>query len=45
VTRCGSEEVLVEYDSASPMKAGTTMTFGIRSDDIMLFDPETGATL
>ncbi|MGH1483060.1 MAG: ABC transporter ATP-binding protein [Geminicoccales bacterium] len=45
VTRCGGEEVLVEYDSASPMKAGTTMTFGIRADDIMLFDPETGATL
>jgi len=43
VTRCGAAEVLVEYDSATPMKAGTTMTFGVRSDDIMLFDPETGA--
>ncbi len=44
VTRCGGEEVLVEYDSATPMKAGTTMTFGVRPDDIMLFDIETGAT-
>ncbi|MEM8949034.1 MAG: ABC transporter ATP-binding protein [Pseudomonadota bacterium] len=44
VTRCGADEVLVEYDSATPMKAGTTMTFGVRPDDIMLFDPETGAT-
>ncbi len=43
VTRCGAAEVLVEYDSATPMKAGTTMTFGVRSDDIMLFNPETGA--
>ncbi|MEM7042580.1 MAG: ABC transporter ATP-binding protein [Pseudomonadota bacterium] len=45
VTRCGVDEVLVEYDSATPMKAGTTMAFGVRPDDIMLFDPETGATL
>jgi multiple sugar transport system ATP-binding protein len=45
VTRCGGEDVLVEYDSATPMKSGTTMTFGIRSDDIMLFDRGTGATL
>ncbi|MEL6963102.1 MAG: ATP-binding cassette domain-containing protein [Pseudomonadota bacterium] len=45
VTRCGVEDVLVEYDSATPMKAGTTMTFGVRSDDIMLFDVTTGVTL
>ena len=43
VTRCGAGEVLVEFDSATPMKAGATMTFGVRSDDIMLFDPKTGA--
>jgi len=45
VTRCGGDDVLVEYDSATPMKAGATMTFGVRSDDIMLFEPETGAAL
>ncbi len=45
VTRCGSEDVLVEYDSATPMKAGSTMTFGVRPEEIMVFDGETGITL
>ena len=45
VTRCGETEVQVECDSASPMKSGTTMTFGVRSEDIMLFDKDSGATL
>ena len=45
VTRCGEVEVQVECDSASPMKAGSSMTFGVRSEDIMLFDSDSGATL
>ncbi|WP_419913779.1 ABC transporter ATP-binding protein [Hoeflea sp.] len=45
VTRCGEEEVLVEYDSATPMKSGVSMTFGVRPEDIMLFDRGSGARL
>ncbi|WP_422368049.1 ABC transporter ATP-binding protein [Pelagibius sp.] len=45
VTRCGDAEILVEHDSASPMKAGVTMTFGVKPEDIMVFDKETGLTL
>ena len=45
VTRCGAGDVLVEYDSASPIPRGGTMTFGVLPGDIMLFDPETGASL
>ena len=45
VTDCGGTEVLVEFDSESPMKAGTTMTFGVRPSDIMVFDQASGRTL
>ena len=45
VTRCGAAEVLVEYDSVTPMKAGASMTFGVRPEDIMIFDPKTGLRL
>ena len=45
VTRCGTSEVLVEHQSASPLQPGTTMTFGVRPEDIMLFDADTAITL
>ncbi|MEL6751938.1 MAG: ABC transporter ATP-binding protein [Pseudomonadota bacterium] len=45
VTRCGAVEVLVEYDSASPIATGGTETFAVLVDEMMAFDPKTGATL
>ncbi|EFL90501.1 ABC transporter ATP-binding protein [Ahrensia sp. R2A130] len=42
VTRCGSEEVLVEHNSSIPPRAGATMTFALRTDEVMAFDTETG---
>ena len=42
VTRCADTELLVEHTSASPVKGGTMMTFGVRPADIMVFDRETG---
>lgn len=45
VTRCGAGDILVEYDSASPIARGGTMTFGVLPGDIMLFDPDTGTSL
>ncbi len=45
VTRCGASEVLVEHQSVSPPRPGTTMTFGVKPDDIMLFDAATARTL
>lgn len=45
VTRCGAAEVLVEYESASPVKAGETNVFGVRTDEIMLFDNASGKRL
>ncbi len=44
-TRCGSTEVLVEIDSAHAAAAGERRTFGVRPDDIMVFDKQSGATL
>ena len=38
VTRCGDGELLVETQSASPVKAGTVQTFGVLTDEIMIFD-------
>jgi len=45
MTRCGDQDILVERDSASPVKAGTTLGFGVLPDDIMLFDNKSGARL
>lgn len=45
VTRCGAHEVLVEHQSVSPLRPGTTMTFGVDPEDIMLFDAATAETL
>ena len=45
VTRCGPTEVQVETTSTTQAKPGDLMTFGVRPDDIRLFDADTGATL
>ena len=50
VTRCGASEVLVEHQSgslqnASPLRPGIAMTFGVRPEDVMLFDTATAGTL
>ena len=45
VTRCGPREVLVEHQSVSPPRPGTTMTFEVAPEDIMLFDADTATTL
>ncbi|MEN0040708.1 MAG: sugar ABC transporter ATP-binding protein, partial [Pseudomonadota bacterium] len=45
VTRCGSEDVLVEHNSSIPPRAGSTMTFAVRTDEIMAFDPHSGVRL
>jgi len=45
VTRCGGAEVQVELSSATPIRAGTVMTFGVEADDILLFDAQSGRTL
>ncbi|MEO0729098.1 MAG: sn-glycerol-3-phosphate ABC transporter ATP-binding protein UgpC, partial [Pseudomonadota bacterium] len=44
-TRCAGQDVLVEYDSDSPIDRGGSMTFGVRSEDIHLFDARTGQTI
>ncbi len=45
VTRCGAAELLVETQSASPVKAGTLQTFGVLTDEIMIFDKSSGLRL
>jgi multiple sugar transport system ATP-binding protein len=42
VTRCGDAELLVETQSASPVKTGTVQTFGVLTDEIMIFDKLSG---
>lgn len=41
VTKCGDQEILVEANSAEPFKTGVTQTFGVLTDEIMLFDKTT----
>lgn len=45
VTRCGSQEVLIEVESTSPVKSGIGMTFYVKPDDIMVFDKQSGVRL
>ncbi len=45
VTRCGGTEVLVETQSAAPIKAGQMQSFGVLIDEIMLFDKTSGLRL
>ncbi len=42
VTRCGDAELLVETQSASPVRTGTVQTFGVLTDEIMIFDKLSG---
>ncbi|MGC3938619.1 ABC transporter ATP-binding protein [Roseobacter sp. EG26] len=45
VTRCGEADVLVETQSATPIKSGAVRTFGVLTDEIMIFDKSTGLRL
>ncbi len=45
VTRCGDADVLVETQSTSPIRAGTIQTFGVLTDEIMIFDKASGLRL
>ncbi|MEM1362065.1 MAG: sn-glycerol-3-phosphate ABC transporter ATP-binding protein UgpC [Pseudomonadota bacterium] len=45
VTHCGSTEVLVEVPSQSQLTAGHTRTFGVLTDEMMIFDRESGQRL
>ena len=41
VTKCGEAEVLVEHESSSPVRAGGVLKFGVRTEELMVFDKET----
>lgn len=45
VTRCGDADVLVETQSAMPVRAGTVQTFGVLTDEIKIFDKASGLRL
>ena len=45
MTRCNDIDVLVERDSDSPVRSGTTLTFGVPSEELMFFDPGGGARI
>ncbi|WP_299964158.1 ATP-binding cassette domain-containing protein [uncultured Roseobacter sp.] len=45
VTHCGDAEILVETQSASPVRSGTVQTFGVLTDEIMIFDKTSGLRL
>ncbi|PTX54933.1 carbohydrate ABC transporter ATP-binding protein (CUT1 family) [Litoreibacter ponti] len=45
VTHCGAAEVLVETQSAAPVKSGTIQSFGVNTDEIMVFDKTSGLRL
>lgn len=45
VTRCGGAEILVETQSTSPVRSGTEQTFGVLTDEIMIFDKTSGLRL
>lgn len=45
VTRCGAAEMLVETQSAAPVKAGIVQTFGVLTNELMIFDKTSGLRL
>ncbi len=45
VTRCGSQEILVEADSSFPIRAGEVRRFGVNVDEVMVFDSSSGVRL
>ncbi|MEP2641088.1 ATP-binding cassette domain-containing protein [Roseobacter sp.] len=45
VTQCGGAEILVETQSAVPVRSGIQQTFGVLTDEIMIFDKTSGLRL
>ncbi|WP_092782246.1 ABC transporter ATP-binding protein [Jannaschia pohangensis] len=45
VTRCGNVDVLAEIASVDRIPSGQTRDFGVRTEEIMLFDRATGARI
>ena len=45
LTRLGEAEVLVERASDSPVRGNTTLSVGVRPDDILLFEAESGSRI
>ena len=45
VTRCGQAEVLVEFDSAAPIRSGGLLEFAVDTNTMMLFDAQSGVRL
>ena len=45
VTRCGDIELLVEQQGSAPVPSGESKRFGVRPEDIMLFNSKTGERL
>ncbi|WP_420861585.1 ABC transporter ATP-binding protein [Algirhabdus cladophorae] len=45
VTRCGEQDILVEANSAEPIRSGGMQTFGVLTNEVMLFDKATGLRL
>ncbi|MEM9063284.1 MAG: ABC transporter ATP-binding protein [Pseudomonadota bacterium] len=43
--RCGASDVQVEVTGAPPAKAGEVITFGVKPEDIRIFDAQSGVTL
>jgi multiple sugar transport system ATP-binding protein len=44
-TRCGSAEIQVEMSSSNRFLAGETRTFGVVTDELMIFDRDSGMRL
>lgn len=45
VTRCGDADVLAELASTTPFTAGELRTFAVRTEEIMIFDRDSGTRL
>lgn len=45
VTRCGQTEIQVEMSSAGRFASGQTRTFGVVTDELMIFDRDSGLRL
>ncbi len=45
VARCGAAEVLIEVPSERALRPGAAASFGVNTDEILLFDRTTGKTL
>ncbi|MEM9550498.1 MAG: sn-glycerol-3-phosphate ABC transporter ATP-binding protein UgpC [Pseudomonadota bacterium] len=44
-TRCGENELLVEIASTAPIRHGGTQSFEVKTEEMMIFDRETGLRL